>query len=205
MIRGFQTVRIVQWRSAAGRLRWASLPDKQATQKLQPVPPGLDIVWTVLTNCVKVLQDPCPRLSHRSFQMYPLYINVCPCSVCGQSMVTTWCFYGVFACPDLRKPAESKASATNPAPSALAPNVWAKCRAVELCPCHVPAMSLPSSAIICHIWHICHPYQVSVKCNCCKGCKVWRYFGKTSPREAQFVLASQWFLFVSYQVGSWFC
>ena len=143
MIRGFQTVRIVQWRSAAGRLRWASLPDKQATQKLQPVPPGLDIVWTVLTNCVKVLQDPCPRLSHRSFQMYPLYINVCPCSVCGQSMVTTWCFYGVFACPDLRKPAESKASATNPAPSALAPNVWAKCRAVELCPCHVPA-------IICH-------------------------------------------------------
>lgn len=99
--------------------------------------------------------------------------------VCGQSMVTrsqhisclSWCFYVVFACPDLRNLSESKASATNPAPSALAPNVWAKCRAAELCPCHVPA-------IICHIClHLPIP-AVSVKCNCCKGCKVWRYFAK---------------------------
>lgn len=185
MIRGFQTVRIVQWRSAAGRLRWASLPDKQATKKLQPVPPELDIVWTVLTNCVKVLQDPCPRLSHRSFQMYPLYINACPWSVVSRwsqhISYSSWCF---FACPDLRKPAESKASATNPAPSALAPNVWAKCRALSLGPCH----HLPS------IPSFCQMQSVKILCS------------KTSPREAQFVLlGSQRFFFVSYQVGSWFC
>ena len=158
MIRGFQTVRIVQWRSAAGRLRWASLPDKQATKKLQPVPPELDIVWTVLTNCVKVLQDPCPRLSHRSFQMYPLYINACPWSVVSRwsqhISYSSWCFHGVFlhvlTCGNLRNLRLLQPIQLHQLwPPMFEPNA-------ELCP-WVPAI-------------ICHPYQVSVKC------KVWRYF-----------------------------